>query len=146
MSVNVRMARPSDWAAIQRFHAEQNRLQGTNTALPQLFGADGGFARNIALAMVVERDGHPVSSFYFELVPEVCFAGCDAKATAVAQREIDRIAFALRAMGFTGLQCKVPTVMDSSIQAPLRRAGFEEDQFLVHYFKDLRLPPAAESE
>lgn len=144
MSVTIRLARAADWAAIQGFHAEQNRVQGTSTALPLLFDESGEFARNIALAMVVERDGQVVSSFYFELVPEVCFAGCDAQATAYARREIDRIAWALRKMGFTGIQCKVPEVMDGSIQTPLRRAGFEEESGLAHYFKDLRLPPGGE--
>lgn len=146
MSVEIRLARPADWPLIQEFHREQNRLQGTNTALPRLFKADGDFAPNIALAFIVERDGVPVQSFYFELVPEVCFAGCDPQATAYARREIDRIAFGLRGMGFTGINCKVPEHVAESIASPLERAGFEEDKGLVHFFKDLRLPVAAEGE
>lgn len=146
MSVEIRLARPSDWPLIQAFHQQQNQLQGTNTALPQLFKADGDFASNIALAFIVERDGVAVQSFYFELVPEVCFAGCDPQATAYARREIDRIAFGLRSMGFTGINCKVPEHMAESIASPLERAGFDEDKGLVHFFKDLRLPVVAEGE
>lgn len=139
MSVAIRLAKASDWPTIQELHKDQNILQGTSTALPKLFKADGDFAANIALAFVVERDGVPVSSFYFELVPEVCFAGCDPQATAYARREIDRIAFGLRSMGFTGINCKVPEGVADSIAAPLEKAGFTEDEGLVHFFKDLRL-------
>lgn len=123
---------------IQQFHQEQNRLQGTNTALPTLFDANGDFAPNISLAFIVERDGVPVQSFYFELIPEVCFAGCDPQATAYARREIDRIAFGLRNMGYTGIRCAVPEHMAESIAPPLEKAGFEPSK-LVHFFKDLRL-------
>jgi hypothetical protein len=139
MSVEIRLAKPSDWPTIQVFHMEQNTLQGTNTALPKLFKADGDFAPNIALAFVVERDGVPVSSFYFELVPEVCFAGCDPQATAFARREIERISFGLRSMGFTGINCKVPEHVSEAIASPLEKAGFTKDEGLVHFFKDLRV-------
>ena len=136
----IRVARHSDWPLIQEFHKEQNRQQQTNYALPRLFSPDGSFAPNIAMAFMVERNGKPVQSFYFELVPEVCFAGCDPKATAYARREIDRIAFGLRAMGFTGINCKVPEHVAESIRTPLEHAGFDEDQKITHFFKDLRLP------
>jgi hypothetical protein len=141
MSVNIRLAKLSDWPNIQAFHLEQNRLQGTSYALPQLFKADGSgdFAPNIALAFMVERDGHPVQAFFFELVPEACFAGCDPQATAYARREIDRIAFLLRGMGFSGINCKVPEHMVEHIAPPLEKAGFEPS-VMVNFFKDLRLP------
>lgn len=144
MSVTIRLAKPSDWPLIQQFHQDQNRMQGTSYALPQLFNAIGDFAPNIALAFIVERDGVPVQSFYFELVPEVCFAGCDPQATAYARREIDRIAFGLRSMGYMGINCKVPDHMAESIAAPLEKAGFEKDVALTHFFKDLRLPAGEE--
>lgn len=143
---SIRLARPSDWPLIQKFHDEQNKLQGTRTALPRLFDGNGDFARNIAMAFIVERDGKPVSSFFFELVPEVCFAGCDPKATAFARREIDRIAFGLRGMGFTGINCKVPVSVADVIKSPLEAAGFDEDRDLRHFFKDLRLPPGEEKD
>lgn len=143
MNEVIRLARPSDWPTIQRLTQEQNQAQGTNTYLPNIF-AGAEFAPNIALAFIVERDGKPVQHFYFELVPEVCFGGCDAKATAFARREIDRIAFGLRAMGFTGINCKVPTHMAEHISAPLEKAGFNEDTELTHYFKDLRQEPEHE--
>ena len=128
--IQIRLAKPSDWPLIQRFNRHQNELQGTNTALPQIFDAAGNFAPNIALAFIVERDGVAVQSFYFELIPEVCFAGCDPQATAYARREIDRIAFGLRAMGFTGIRCSVPEHMNEHIASPLKHAGFEEDEDL----------------
>ena len=136
---SIRVAKASDWPLIRQFHREQNLLQGTNYALPRLFDAHGKFAPNIAMAFMVERNGRPVQSFYFELVPEVCFAGCDPRATAYARREIDRIAFGLRAMGFTGINCKVPEHVAESIRTPLEHAGFDEETKLVHFFKDLRL-------
>jgi hypothetical protein len=144
--ITVRLARPADWPLIHKFHVEQNILQQTSTALPKIFTDSGEFSPNIALAFVVERDGVPVSSFYFELVPEVCFAGCDPQATAVARREIDRIAFGLRAMGFTGINCKVPEHMAEAIAKPLEKAGFTEDEGLQHFFKDLRLPEPEKGE
>ena len=144
--IHIRMAKPYDWPMIQRFHREQNELQGTNYALPPLFRGDGEFAPNIAVAFMVERDGKPVQAFYFELVPEVCFAGCDPQATAYARREIDRIAFCLRSMGYSGINCKVPKHLVESISAPLERAGFTADDELSYFFKDLRLPIAIEEE
>lgn len=136
---HIRLARPSDWPLIKQFHQEQNLLQGTDYALPKLFDAGGNFAPNIALVFMIERNGNPVQAFYFELVPEVCFAGCDPAATAFARREIDRIAFGLRGMGFTGINCKVPEHLAESISAPLEKAGFDEDAKLRHFFKDLRV-------
>jgi hypothetical protein len=130
----------------QRFHREQNEAHGTNYLLPELFDANGEFARNIAMAFIVESDGIPVQGFYFELVPEVCFAGCDASATAFARREIDRIAFALRNMGYQGIACKVPDELAAVIGKPLEKAGFEPDHGLSHFFKDLRIPAAAGEE
>lgn len=132
------MARPEDWPLIQRFHAEQNEQQGTTTALPNLFEGDG-LARNVALAFIVERDGVPVQSFYMELVPEMCFAGTDPKATAIARREADRIAFLLRGMGFTGWRCDVPEHMNEHIERPLEHAGFRRVEGLVTHFRDLRI-------
>jgi hypothetical protein len=145
--IHIRLARASDWPLIQQFHAEQNLMQGTTTALPKLFAPDGEFAHNIAMAFIVERDGQPVQSFYFELVPEVCFAGCDPQATAYARREIDRIAFGLRAMGYTGINCRVPIQLTENIRGPLAHAGFEDltGQF-SDFFKDLRLPSVEENE
>lgn len=137
-------------ATIRRLHEDQNRAQGTDYALPQLFEMDAegrwSLTRNMALAFIVEQDGKPVQAFYFELVPEVCFAGCDAASTAFARREIDRIAFLLRNMGFTGLNCKVPEHMAETIGAPLSKAGFGPDDGLAHFFKDLRLPASAGEE
>ena len=142
--VHIRLATVRDWQTICRLHEQQNAMQGTNYALTQLFAANGDLAPNIALAFVVESDGLLCSSFYFELVPEVCFAGCDPQATAYARREIDRIAFGLRSMGYMGINCKVPEHMAESIAAPLEKAGFEKDVALTHFFKDLRLPAGEE--
>jgi hypothetical protein len=147
VSVTIRLAKPSDWPLIQRFHAEQNEAHGTNYALTPLFDAHGEFARNVAMAFIIEKDGRPVSSFYFELVPEVCFAGCDPQATAVARREIERIGFALRSMGFTGINCKVPMVVGESIRTPLEAAGFgDETGKYLNFFRDVRLPFIAAGE
>lgn len=142
--ISIRLARPGDWPMIELFHQEQNGRQGTNTSLPTLFRDNGDFSENIALAFVVERDEVPVSSFYFELVPEVCFAGCDPQATAFARRQINQIAFGLRCLGYTGINCKVPQHMAESIASPLEKAGFNKDEDLVHFFKDLRLPAVAD--
>ena len=144
--IQIRLAKPYDWPMIQMFHRDQNEAQGTNYVLPQLFGPYRGFATNIAAAFIVERDGNPVQAFYFELIPEVCFAGCDPQATAYARREIDRIAFCLRSMGYSGINCKVPKQVEESISAPLKRAGFTSDEGLAHFFKDLRLPVEVEEE
>ena len=147
MSMMIRLARPSDLATIRRLHDQQNAAQGTLTALPQLFDVDGEFARNIAMAFMVEREGLPVQAFWFVTVPEVCFAGCDGNATAYAQREINRISFALRAMGYSGINCKVPEPMGDLIRPFLEEAGFEDETTtFVHFFKDLRLPTRAEGE
>jgi hypothetical protein len=144
--IQIRLAKPRDWPMIQMFHRDQNEAQGTSYELPQLFDKCEHFAPNIAAAFIVERDGNPVQAFYFELIPEVCFAGCDPQATAYARREIDRIAFCLRSMGYSGINCKVPKQVEKSISAPLKRAGFTSDEGLAHFFKDLRLPVEVEEE
>lgn len=138
MNETARLATADDWPLIQQFHQQQNEEQGTNTALPQLFDESGSLARNIALAFIVERDGIPISSFYCELVPELCFAGTDPGATATARRAADQISFLLRSLGFTGWRCVVPEHMNQHIARPLEHAGFKPDEGLVHHFKDLR--------
>ena len=146
MSVTTRLATVADWPLIQRFHCEQNGAQGTHTALPQLFGDHGNFASNIALVFINERNGVPVQSFWYILVPELCFAGTDAEATAHARREAEPNAFLLRSMGFTGTNCKVPEHMAESIRSPLEKAGYSEDLGFTHFFKDLRLPAQEDEE
>ena len=137
--VTLRLATPADLPLIRRFHQEQNEAHGTQCALPTIFAPNGDFARNIPIALIGEEGGVARNSLYVDLVPELCFAGCDPKATAYAQRDIDRLAYLLRGQGLTSMQTLVPIQADPAIGKPLRRAGFEPtDTKLRHYFKDLR--------
>jgi len=143
--VKLRLARLPDWPKIKEFHAEQNRRDGTNYALPALFVLDskepgfGGFAPGIARAYVGEIDGEIVTSFWFDCsTVECCFAGCDPRGTAAAWKDIGFIAYELKALGYTGINSKIPVAVVNSIEKPLKKAGFAvDDKDLKHFYRSL---------
>lgn len=134
--VKLRQARRDDITMIQAFHAEQNERDGTNYPLPQLFGS--GEVPRVPVALVVEHtDEGVVGSLYVDTAPELCFAGCDPRATAVARRDIEGLAYLLRMMGFSHLRCLVPRVEVEAIRKPLKRAGFKQRDDLVVFTRNL---------
>jgi hypothetical protein len=119
-------------------HREQNERDGTNYPLPDLFDELGNLARGIALALVVVEDDKVLQGIYFEAkTVEMCFAGCDPRATAVARREIDATAYLLRQAGYELISCLVPKQVAQQIEKPLTKAGFERTDKLEHFLKDI---------
>lgn len=128
----LRLAKPSDWDAIVALHAEQNERDGTEYPLPTLFGDKG-----IVLALVVELDSKVIQALWFEArTVELCFAGCDQRGTAIAEKDIEYFAYLLRQRGIAGINCKVPKQVSRAIGKPLRRGGFKrDDKTLDHFYR-----------
>lgn len=132
----MRNATPADYPFVLLRHHEQNERDGTNYRLPEWFDERGNLLPNIALAFVIEQDGQILQGVFFEAKQvEMCLAGCDPRATAVAQREIDGAAYLLRSMGYTAIHTLVPRVVVDAIEKPLGRAGFTKNEHLVDFYK-----------
>ena len=132
--IALRLATAEDWPAVEQLHRAQQGAQGTHYELPWLFGP------SIAIALVgVDPRGSIRNCIYVERVGELRFVGCDAKATAFGQREIQGLSYVLKMQGYRWLECFVPRSLKKMIQKPLRRAGFDcVDKELAHFAKDLR--------
>lgn len=131
-----RLATPADYPEVCKRHEEQNARDGTDYPLPAWFDERGKLLPNIALACVVELDGEVLQGVFFECKQvELCLAGCDPRATAVSWREIDGTSYLLKQMGFTGIHCLVPSVVEEEIEKPLTRAGFRKNQHLTDFYK-----------
>ncbi len=137
-SLSLRVATRADWPAIVARHQEQQKLQGTNYELPELFGRH---AHAVAVVLVTVDESDEVQNVvYVERIAEMRFVGTDPQATAIARREIDGLAFLLRMQGYRWLECFVPRQLAASIGKPLMAAGFEnKDEELSHFTRDLRL-------
>jgi hypothetical protein len=136
-TTRLRQARLNDASMIQLLHEEQNERDGTNYPLPDLFA--GEKVSKVPVVLAVEHsDEGMIGSLYVDTAPELCFAGCDPRATAVARRDIEALAYMLMQMGFTHLRCLVPKGEVDSIRRPLERAGFKERDDLVIFSRQLR--------
>jgi hypothetical protein len=134
MRLSFRLAVPADWNAIVALHNEQQAEQKSNFELPWLF-------RHPIVAAIVGEDEHGVirHCFYGEAVVEMRHVGCNARCTALAQRESEGFAYLLRALGYRWLECFIPRRLARNIGKPLRRAKFVcVDKLLAHYTRDLR--------
>jgi hypothetical protein len=137
--VTFRLMRPSDVPIVQQRHDEQNKHDGTNYPLPRFFEADGSSAPGVVLALVAEREGKVIQGIWYERTTvELMTAGRDPQATAAAWRDIEFMGYELKKQGIQGINCKVPKVVVKSIEKPLKRAGFtNDDKGLAHFYKSL---------
>lgn len=134
-------AKPSHMALIQRFHAEQNRRDGTSYPLPVFFNKAGLLTDQVPVALVGIEEGsdEPVQAIWVERRAELMFAGCDPKATAFARRDIDGLAAVLTWLGYHGIHCDVPIDLADAVGKPLAKAGFSQnDDRLTHFYRDLK--------
>lgn len=138
----LRPATPADLPFIRRFHAEQNKRDGTSYPIPAFFDGDGKLTDRAPVVLVgcIEGTDEPVQALWVERRMELMFAGCDnPKATAFAQRDSEALAGILSWLGYSGLYCDVPIALAEAIGKPLVRAGFKRnDDRLAHFYKDLR--------
>ena len=137
----LRGARLTDMPLIGRFHAEQNKRDGTSYPLPRFFDKGGCPTQQVPVSLVGIEEGsdEPLQAIWVERRAELMFAGCDAKATAFARRDINGLAAVLALLGYTGIHCDVPLAVVEHVTSPLALAGFERnDHRLAHFFKDLR--------
>jgi hypothetical protein len=118
-------------------HVEQQLAQGTNYELPDLF------SKQFPIVIVGCDDAGVIRQcFYVESVAELRFIGCDARCTALSQREADALCYWLKLLGFRWLECFVPRQLKKAISKPLRRAGFKsKDKELSYFSRDLRTKP-----
>lgn len=139
--VSLRLAKPLDWPTILRLHQEQNERDGTSYPHPELFDGNGDFLSGIALALVGVRDGKVMQSIVFESrCVEMSLYGCDPTATAYSRRDIHAAQYILENKGFVGINTFVPKVVVTSIEKPLKKAGFKRnDDVLAHFFREFTL-------
>jgi hypothetical protein len=118
-------------------HRTQNERDGTSYPIPPLFARGGGFAPNIALALVVVCDLKITQCVWFERTTvELMMCGRDPEGAIF--KDSDFILYLLRQQGVTGINCKVPTIVSKPIGRRLKRAGFScEDGRFSNFFKDL---------
>jgi hypothetical protein len=139
--ITLRPANPTDLPFIHRFHAEQNRRDGTSYPLPSFFNKDGQLTEQVPVLLVgvEEGSGIPVQAIWVERRAELMFAGCDnPKATAFARRDIESLAAVLSWLGYHGIHCDVPIALAEAVGKPLRKAGFKpNDERLAHFYRDL---------
>jgi len=139
--ITLRQARITDMHFVRRFHVEQNERDGTSYPLPWFFDKNGLSTPQVPVFLVGVEEGsdEPVQAIWVERRGELMFAGCDAKATAFARRDIDGLASVLTWLGYSGIHCDVPLSVVEHVTPPLNLAGFERnDERLAHFFKDLR--------
>lgn len=129
--------RPSDVPILLPFHVEQNKRDNTDYPLPRMFDAQGKRDSNIALALSMTKDDIPVQGVYFckNNAVEMCFAGCNPRATIYSAREIEAVRYTLRAMKYEVINCKIPLSMADMLQRPMEDAGFRrtDDRFATFY-------------
>lgn len=139
----LRNAVPADMAIIQKMHDAQTRRDGMSYPLPPFFNSDGSLRTSIPAALIGHQDGMTRNALYVQRTGEMMFAGCDAKATAFARRDIDALATLLTWQGYGDLYCHVPEKLVKSIRKPLEAAGFSDLRHreipLVTFYKDLRV-------
>lgn len=135
----VRTAGPWDLDAIEKLHKEQNERDGTNYPLPTLFHRSGRFASGIAQALVVEHKNEVRQAIYFERAGvEMCFAGCDPKATAAIRHEQDAVLYTLRGLGYEWIRTMIPLNVVDLLERPLKASGFRRDDGkLASFFREI---------
>jgi hypothetical protein len=122
----MRLLEPRDMMRLRELHAEQNKRDGTSYPLPRMFGYRGHFDPDIVLALAIERRGELVQGVYFQSkMAEMCFAGCDAEATAQVKNEAEAVKYTLRSLGITKLLTHIPLGGPLAIESALVRAGFK---------------------
>ena len=140
--ITLRPSTPNDLPFIVRFHEEQNQRDGTSYPLPSpFFDKSGNPTDRVPVSLVGIEAGSeaPVQAIWVERRAELMFAGCNAKATAFARRDIEGLTQVLRWLGYTGIHTDVPLLLADAVGKPLGLAGFERnDERLAHFFRDLR--------
>lgn len=136
---NVRNLQPKDMPGLIELHGEQNQRDHTSYPLPRMFGQAGNFDPDIALALAVERHGRLTQGIYFQSrIAEMCFAGCDARATAHARHEINAVRYTLASLRYRAIRCLIPKVRVQELEEPMLIAGFKrtDDEF-AHFYQAL---------
>jgi hypothetical protein len=142
MAYRIRLMEPRDVPAVQALHDAQNARDHTSYPLTQVF--DESFRRlpNVALALVVLDGAEIKQGVVFETSVEMMLSGCDPKATAELHNQIGACFDLLREKGFTSVNCWVPKAVVLPVEKPLKKVGFERDDFrMAHFLKDLREQP-----
>lgn len=136
----LRTAFPIHLPFIERFHSEQNERDGTSYSLPLFFDKNGHSTEQVPVSLVGVPEGEkdPVQAIWIERRAELMFAGCDAKATAFARRDIDGLVRVLQWLRYSGLHCDVPTQWADTIAKPLGKAGFRPmNATLAHFYREV---------
>lgn len=140
--MSMRNLIPGDMHRVIELYREQNDRDGTRYPLPRMFGERGSFDPDIALALAVERRGQLRQAIYFQSRGvEMCFAGCDARATLSASMEMNAVAYTLRSLGHKRIHTFIPHIRVPQLEGALLETGFlRKDKEFAHFFYDLEEP------
>lgn len=142
MPFRIRAAQPDDVSAIAEHHQIQNARDGTDYPMPVIFDVLGNLMPNIALAFVImDESDKVIQGVVFERQCEMLLFGCDPHATAQLHKEIEGAFYLLRRKGYETVHCLVPKQVVIPVEKPLKKVGFERNDFrLAHFTKDLTMP------
>ena len=140
MAYTIRFMEPRDVPAVQKLHDEQNRRDGTNYPLTQVFNEFFDVMPNVAMALVICDGDEVKQGVVFERGCEMLLSGCDPKATATLHKKIGRCFDYLRRKHYPVVHCFIPKQVVLPTEKPLKDVGFVRDDFrLAHFLKDLTL-------
>ena len=138
----IRLTEMRDIPYIEELHRQQNERDGTNYPLTQVFDEHGYQMTNVVLSVVIVDEADKVhQGVIFERGVEMMLSGCDAEATAQLEKQINGLWYLLRQKGYSNVHCLVPKDMVIPIEKPMKRVGFQRDDFkLAHFYKSLEAP------
>ena len=129
---------PADVPKLIALHDYQNERDGTDYPLPRFFTEDGKLDKNIALALTVLKDGEVRQAVYFVTkIVEMCFAGCDPRASVQIRGDSQWVLGALRNQGYEAVRCFVPRHLASDLARSLYLAGFDRADEFVQFHQEL---------
>lgn len=130
---------PADIPLLLPYHQEQNERDGTEYPMPRMFDEKGRLDGNIAMALTMERDGHPTQAVYFARsmvhAVEMMFVGCDPRSTVYSAREIQAASYVLKNLKVEAIHCLIPKQLTPSLTRTLCNAGFENR--FSHFFQNI---------
>lgn len=138
MSWEIRLMEPRDVPKLIALQEAQHERDGTHYPLPRFFSEDGKLNPNIALALTVFENGVLRQAVYFVTkAVEMCFVGCDPKASIQVKRDASWVLGALHSLGFDAVHCFVPNHLAGDLARGLFQAGFSAKPEFTHFYQEL---------
>ena len=136
----MEMIQPRDVPEIWELANQQNDQDGTDVAVPRLFGDRDELMPTIALALKQVVKGRIVQAHVFEVVPELLTFGISPRATALSLRDLPAAMWLLEQKGYTGFHALAPVARLAEWERSFakRLNLVRDDSRVAHYYRDLR--------